>query len=171
MAEERRIARLGVLALAGLKADQLEEIAQRAEKLRFRAGDVVVRAGAPADGAFLIVAGQAEKVHASGEREFLDTGFLIGEMAMLIEQDVQNTIVARDRLLCLKVTRAALMAQMMADPSLADSLHEHMTRRLMQTAEQLRRIDRTLGELWPEQMPSFAAATPGATAQPHGMRA
>lgn len=147
-----------VTLFAGLKPDQLEEIAQRAEKLRFRAGDHITRAGAPADGAFLIVSGQAEKVHATGEREFLDTGFLISEMSMLIEQDYQSTVVARDRVLCLKITRAALMAQMMADPSLADSLHEHMTRRLMQTAEQLRRIDRTLGELWPQNMPSLAAA-------------
>ena len=73
MSHDRIVTPLQRIALfAGLKADQLEEIAQRAEKLRFRAGDVVVRAGAPADGAFLIVAGQAEKVHASGEREFLD---------------------------------------------------------------------------------------------------
>ena len=71
-------------------------------------------------------------------------GSLIGEMAMLVEHDYGSTVVARDRVFCLKLMRSALHAQMLQDPSLAEHFHDHLTERLLQTAEELRRIDRSL---------------------------
>lgn len=156
-----------VQLFASLHPDQLEAIAQNAEKLRFRAGDVITHAGGLADGAYLIVAGQAERLDegaAAAERELIEPGSMIGEMAMLIEHEYRSTVVARDRVLCLKINRTALTAQMLADPSLADGLHEQMTQRLMRTAEQLRKLDQSLAGLWPDAaaMPMAAQGNAGA---------
>ena len=68
-------------------------------------------------------------------------GSLIGEMAMLVEHDYGSTIVARDRVFCLKLMRSAMHAQMREDATLAEHFHDRMTERLLQTAEELRRID------------------------------
>lgn len=177
MSYDRLVVPLQHLPLfASLKPEQLEEIAQRAEKLRFKAGDVITHAGADADGAYLIVSGQADRIDAgAGDREQIVPGSLIGEMAMLIEQTHRATVVARDRVLCLKIHRAALTQQMLEDPSLADGLHAQMTQRLLKTAEQLRRIDGLIaGSLAPER-PGMAhpSASGPATHRPqhmHGAR-
>ena len=47
--------------------------------------------------------------------ELIAPGSLIGEMAMLVEHDYGSTVVARDRVLCLKLMRAELYAQMQED--------------------------------------------------------
>lgn len=139
-----------VALFASLTTQQLEEIAHRAEKLRFRAGDLITQRGAHGDGAFIIVSGQADCLDGAGpsEREPIEEGSIIGEMAMIIDHEYRATVVARDRVLCLKVNRASLMQQMIEDPTLADGLHEEMTRRLVRTAEELRKIDATLANVW-----------------------
>ncbi|MDX2205490.1 MAG: cyclic nucleotide-binding domain-containing protein [Hyphomicrobiaceae bacterium] len=152
-----------VALFASLKPHQLEEIALRAEKLRFRAGDVISHRGAPADGAYLIVSGQAECLDGQGgvEREPIDEGSIIGEMAMLIDHEYRSTVVARDRVLCLKINRATLVQQMLEDPTVADSLHEEMTRRLRRTAEELRRIDAVLANSWSGPPPASGGGFEG----------
>lgn len=148
-----------VALFASLSPQQLEEIAHRAEKLRFRAGDTITQRGAVADGAYIIVSGQAECLDGNtpGDREAIEEGSIIGEMAMIIDHEYRSTVVARDRVLCLKVNRSALVQQMMEDPTVADGLHEQMTRRLMRTAEELRRIDTTLANSWGGPPPAAAA--------------
>lgn len=165
MSQERLVIPLQHLPLfSSLKAEQLEEIAHRAEKLRFKAGDVITQAGAPADGAYLIVSGQAERIDAApaAEREQIVPGSMIGEMAMLIDQEYRATVVARDRVLCLKISRAALTQQMIEDPSVADGLHDQMAQRLRRTAEQLRRIDQVIAGSW-QDTPAMAAQAAGQT--------
>lgn len=175
MSYDRLVVPLQHLPLfATLKPEQLEEIAQRAEKLRFKAGDVITHAGAQADGAYLIVSGQADRIDAgAGDREQIVPGSMIGEMAMLIEQTHRATVVARDRVLCLKIHRAALTQQMLEDPSLADGLHAQMTQRLLKTAEQLRRIDSLIaGSLTPDRvgMSSHASSAPQRPQHAQGAR-
>ncbi len=165
MSVDRIVTPLQRVALfAGLRLEQLEEIAQRAEKLRFKAGDVIAQRGANADGAFLIVSGQAERMDATaaGDREPIEEGSLIGEMAMIIDHEYRSTVVARDRVLCLKINRSVLTQHMIEDPTIADSLHEQMTRRLMRTAEELRKIDASLASVW-----QGGAASSGGAAHGH----
>jgi CRP-like cAMP-binding protein len=57
-------------------------------------------------------------------------------------------VVARDRVLCLKINRTALVQQMLEDPTVADGLHDEMSKRLMRTAEELRKIDAMLAGSW-----------------------
>ena len=86
-------------------------------------------------------------------------------MAMLIEHDYGSTIVARDRVFCLRLLRSELHAQMQEDPSLAAHFHDRVTERLLQTAEELRRIDKdfaTRTGAGAQPMPArFVAATYG----------
>jgi len=127
-----------VAAFKGLTSEQFRDIARHAKKLKFLRGDVITRVGTPGDGAFVIASGPAECVASpDGQNEML---------------------VARDWVFCLKITRAAMHAQMRADPSLAEHFQRRVTARLLQVAEELRRIDGILA--------TRDAATPSAAAAP-----
>jgi CRP/FNR family cyclic AMP-dependent transcriptional regulator len=145
-----------VAAFNGLTPRQFSEIARQAEKLKFVRGEVITTAGTPGDGAFVIASGPAERLEGSGHpSEFVAPGSLIGEMAMLIEHDYQSTVIARDWVFCLKITRAAMHAQMREDPSLTEHFQRRVTERLLKVAEDLRQIDAMLAA---QGTPSDAAA-------------
>jgi CRP-like cAMP-binding protein len=148
MAMDNLVAPLLRLPLfVGLKPLQLTEIVRHAERLRFWPGDLLTQADQPGDGAYLIVSGPAHRVAGPdlvATPEPIMPGSLIGEMAMLVEHDYGWTIVARDRVFCLKFLRTAMHAQMREDATLAQHFHDRITERLLRTAEELRRIDRTL---------------------------
>ena len=123
---------------AELKPLQLTGIVHRAERQKFWPGDIITKAGEPADGAYLIVSGPAQRVAGPGltttVAEPVVPGSLIGEMAMLVEHDYGSTIVARDRVFCLKLLRETMHAQMREDPTLAEHFHGCLTERLLRTA-------------------------------------
>ena len=130
---------------ARLKPLQLAEIVHRADRLKFWPGDLITKAGRSGDGAYLIVSGLAHRITGPGleaASEPVAPGSLIGEMAMLVEHHYGSTIVARERVCCLKFLRSALHAQMREDVSLAEHFHDRVTEQLLRTAEELRRIDK-----------------------------
>ena len=95
--------------------------------------------------------------------EIVVPGSLIGELAMLVEHDYASTIVARGRVFCLKLIRMEMHAQMREDAALTEHFRDRMTERLLQTAEELRRIEDALAARSPATLqPSpekFVAAT------------
>ena len=134
-----------VAAFKGLTSEQFRDIARHAKKLKFLRGDVITRVGTPGDGAFVIASGPAECVASpDGQNEMLAPGALVGEMAMLIEHDYQATVVARDWVFCLKITRAAMHEQMQEDPSLAEYFQRRVTERMLKLSSDLRQIDSLL---------------------------
>ena len=145
MAIDRLVAPLlRVPLFAGLKPLQLTELARQAERVKFRRGDGITKAGEPGDGAYLIVSGLAEHVEPSDLGTTagpIAPGSLIGEMAMLVEHAYRATVIARDRVLCLKITRAAVRAQMLEDAALARHFERRITERLSRVADDLRQID------------------------------
>jgi CRP-like cAMP-binding protein len=143
MPKDRLVAPLLRLPIfAGLRPLQITEIARNAERVKFRPGETVAAAGTQGDGAYLIVSGAADRVLQAGDAtEPIAPGSLVGEMAMLVEHDYGATVVARERVLCLKITRAALHAQMLDDPDLARHFERHLRDRLAKVAENLREID------------------------------
>jgi len=148
---------------ARLSVSQIAEIARKAEKIKFRARQNITEAGTAGDGAFLLVSGNAERPTAPDQA--LPPGSLIGELAMLVEHNYGATIVAKGRVHCLKITRAALHELMLADPSLADMFSQHISERLHKTVDRLRRIDSLLAgsQAGPAKQPIFMAAhTPAA---------
>jgi CRP-like cAMP-binding protein len=143
---------------ARLSVEQITEIARKAEKVKFRARQNITEAGTSGDGAYLLVSGNAERPTAP--EQLLPPGSLIGELAMLVEHSYGATIVAKDRVHCLKITRAALHEQMLADPSLADLLSQHISERLHKAADRLRRIDSLLAgsQVVSPKQPAFMAS-------------
>jgi len=148
MAIDRVVAPLlRVPLFAGLKPLQITEIARQAEKLSFRPNQIITKAGQAGDGAFLIVSGLAvcvEDPEPLASPEPVAPGSLVGEMAMLTEHEYGSTIVAQERVLCLKITRTALHAQMLEDSALAEHFRERISARLRRVQEQLRQIDSAL---------------------------
>jgi len=146
---------LRVPLFAKLKPLQITELARQAERIKFRAGAVIAKAGEPADGAFLIVTGTAEQkapgVLSAPER--VEEGALVGELAMFVEYVPATTIVASERVHCLKLTRAAIHEQMSADPALARHFEDIFVERLKRTAADLRAVDNMLAGEKPEGEP------------------
>jgi CRP-like cAMP-binding protein len=150
MPTDRAVAPLLRMSLFyGLSPQQITEIARHAEKLRFRPGEIICKAGEPAEGAIVLVSGKAERTDVQSKRtapELIEAGSVISELAMIVERAYGSTVTALDVVLCLKITRAALHAQMLDDPSLAERLERRMAGRLHQLADKLRRIEHLLGQ-------------------------
>ncbi|KAB2920140.1 MAG: cyclic nucleotide-binding domain-containing protein [Hyphomicrobiaceae bacterium] len=138
---------LRIPIFSGLRPAQIAEIAHRTERMKFRPGDFITTAGQAGDGAYLIVSGAVDAIGGSSSppaHEPVQPGSLIGEMAMLIEHDYAVTTIARERVHCLKIMRAALHAHMLADPTLAEHFAQHIAQRLAEVTENLRSIDGAL---------------------------
>ena len=63
---------------------------------------------------------------------------------MLIETTYGSTVVARGEVRALQVTRDGLRAQMLEDPSIAETLIHNISMRLIRMAEKLRQVDASL---------------------------
>lgn len=129
---------------ARLNPTQIAEVAKVAETTKFRSGDRIIEAGESGEAAYLLVSGDAERAAAPGQ--LLPPGSLIGGLAMLIDCAYPVTIVAKGRVVCLKITRPAMHGLMLSDPSLAEALSQHITDRLRNAASGLMRIDRLLAK-------------------------
>ena len=127
----------------GLHPLQITEIAHQAERMVFRDGQMIVEAGKPGDGAFVLVHGTAEVVDEASAPALrgIVPGSLIGEMAMLIEHDYKISVVARGSVRALKIARSTLHGQMRADPRLSEHFVARISSRLAKVAVELRRID------------------------------
>jgi CRP/FNR family transcriptional regulator, cyclic AMP receptor protein len=148
MASETFIAPLLRVSLfQGLTEPQLAALARRAERVMFRIGQTIIRNGDAGDGAFLLIVGEGEIVGAGWSRATADdstvvqTGSLVGEMAMLIDTTYNTTIVAKTAVRALKITRQALHVQMERDPELAAHFVAKMSSRLRNFTDELRRIE------------------------------
>ncbi len=142
---------LRVELFQGLKATQLTQIGRAAERMVYRTGDTITRAGDDADAAILIVSGAAEWLDGPSADD-IEIGSLIGEMAMFIDHVYGATIVAKSQVRCLRLPRAEMQALLLQDASLAQHLTSKIAMRLTRVADQLRAIDDTMtGEAVPVQ--------------------
>lgn len=148
-----------VALFQGLRTDQIIEIARRAERVQFKPGSAIIRAGQPGDGAYLIISGTAQRTSGPGSDEAaeLQPGTLIGEMAMLVETEYSSTVECRETAKTLKITRISLLEQMSSDVSLADHILEALAGRLRHLAGELRKIDAILGVAEQPMQPPTAA--------------
>ena len=130
---------------ATLKPLQLTELARHVERIAFRPGSTITTSGAPGDGAYLIVSGEAARVpNGRGPSQPIEPCSLVGELAMLTEHIYGVTVIAQGRVNALKITRAGLHAQMRDDPRLAEHFTGLLTERLKQVAVEMRSIDELL---------------------------
>jgi CRP-like cAMP-binding protein len=143
---------LRVELFAGLKPAQLSALARAAERIVYRAGDAITRAGEDADAAILIVSGSAEWIDETAEE--IEIGSLIAEMAMFVELAYGTTIVAKSQVRCLKLGRAAMRELLLKDPGLAQHLTTKIAARLSRVASELRAIDDAVVD----NLPTYASA-------------
>jgi CRP-like cAMP-binding protein len=130
---------------AGLTPEQIAEVGRGAQRRAFSQGEVIAVAGETADGAYLIMSGEA--VSKAGPREPgkpVEPGSLVGELAMLVDHDYGTTVVAKGWVDCLKLERTTLRDQMQADPDLAERIAEVIRDRVSQVAAELQVVDRLL---------------------------
>lgn len=129
----------------GLKPGQLARIAGCAERMVFRAGQPIITAGNDGDGAYVLFGGTAEVAPDEDvAARTVEAGSLVGEMAMLIEHRHRITVVARESVRALKISRAALHAEMLRDPALAEHFVSRISSRLTRLAVEMRRVDQML---------------------------
>jgi CRP-like cAMP-binding protein len=139
---------LRIPLFAGLRPLQVTEMARRAGRRAFRRGDVIIRAGEPGDAAYLILSGDATCRSGSGPAvETVKPGSLVGELAMFVDHIYGTTVVAEDWVDCLRLERAALQAQMRADPEIAKHLAQVIRQRLTLVAAELHAIDELLASV------------------------
>ena len=132
----------------GLSPLQIAAIARRAERVAYHPGAVIIEENAVAEAAVLIIAGNAARVSGpelASRSEPVAPGSLLGEAAMLIETTHSSTVVARTAVRAVHITRDAMQEQMLQDPALADRLVQNLAKRLTEFADELRRIDTSVG--------------------------
>jgi CRP-like cAMP-binding protein len=162
---------LRVPVFQGLAEAQLGDIARRAERVMFRIGQPIVKAGDAGDGAYLIIVGDAERRDgAAAVADGIETGSLVGEMAMLIDTEYSCTVVARSAVRALKITRAALYAQMERDPELAAHFVAKISGRLREFTNELRRIEGELDAGAPQEVADTVARLAGQADAARGER-
>lgn len=133
----------------GLRPLQLSEIARHADRIVYKPGDVIVASGEEGNAAVLIVSGTAVRVKSpcnTDTPEPLPTGVLIGEMCMLVESEYTSTIVAKDTVRALRITRRSLLDVMAADPTIAEHLVAKIAGRLHAVAAELRIAHATMAD-------------------------
>lgn len=149
----------------GLEPRQLTRIAQVAERIVYKPGDVIIRGGSVGDAAILVVSGQSARTEGpmqlTGE-ELIEPHTLIGEMAMLVETEHSSTVVARSQVRALKLTRIAVYELMAQDFSIAEHFIDKLSTRLLHLAGELRGVERLLEVA--ARLPGLEAVRSGATA-------
>jgi CRP-like cAMP-binding protein len=128
----------------GLKPLQITEIARRAYRVVYKPGDFIIRQDEDGDAAIIVVSGDAVRISGPGlsePAEPVPPGSLLGEMAMLIETQHSSTVIARNTVRALRISREELQAQMADDFSLADHFVQRITARLSTVLDSLKAID------------------------------
>lgn len=130
-----------------LKPLQISEIARHAERIIYRNGDVVTAEGQAADAAILIVSGTC--IRRAGDRqkmreELLPEGSLIAELAMMIEIIHPTTIVARDQVKALRISREKMHELMRQDIDLATHFSSLILKRVHSLASDLLAVETLL---------------------------
>ena len=128
----------------GLKPLQITEIARRAYRVVYKPGDIIMHEDEEGDAAIIIVSGDAVRIAGpalSEPAEAIPAGAMLGEMAMLIETRHTSTVIARNTVRALRISREDLQAQMAEDAALADHFVQRITSRLSTVLESLRAID------------------------------
>lgn len=128
----------------GLSQEQIKAIALKGKKVFFEAGATIVAAGKTGKTAYLVLSGRVSSRPPSEsklEREYLESGVLIGDLAMLVETVYTLDVVAEDRVRALAIERADLFSLMEADPSIAHHFAEKITEQLIFLARDLREVD------------------------------
>lgn len=122
--------------------DQRRRLASSSQIVTLSAGALLCQKGDPGDAAYLVLEGELEVRAVSRNGEMvrfaaLGRGELAGEMALLDGGERSADMIATHRTRLLRLTRAALLESLLAEPPAAVALIEALSRRLRKTDEAL----------------------------------
>ncbi|MBI3803224.1 MAG: cyclic nucleotide-binding domain-containing protein [Nitrospirae bacterium] len=127
---------------AALPEKELSEIAVWSSRNSYKKGEIIVRAGAPGKGLYLLIAGRADvSVKAGGEEKnvgVLHPGELFGEMSLIEERPRSSNVIAAEATDCLYLDARIFLEKMALHPEVMIDLLKTICRRLRQTVEELR---------------------------------
>jgi CRP-like cAMP-binding protein len=133
----------GLKLLSGLPSEQLDDIGDRLEPVRFRQGETILREGAPGDEMYFVESGRVQVVRGQGSRARvlaeLGAGDLFGEMALLTGNTRSATVTAVSDLNLWLMSRADFDYMVTTYPSLALALSRLLSERLLTTDDRLLR--------------------------------
>jgi CRP-like cAMP-binding protein len=135
---------LGAPLFSGLAPLQLKVLALTSERVSFRDGEALIRAGEQGDAAYLIVSGEVVVSTEDGTEEgraVMAAGTLVGELAMLIETEHGSTVKASGTVNALKFSRQMMHELMQRYPGMAEHFTAKLRSRLERMAEALREIE------------------------------
>ncbi len=137
-----------VALFEGFEEEHLRLLAFGADKRSFKKGAKLFAKGAYADGGYVIISGTvditadseeyAEKLASYG------SGSLIGELAMISENNRTVTATARDQVETFKITRLLFHRMLEEYPNLAALLHARISQSVQDFITKLERIQRNL---------------------------
>ena len=128
----------------GLPTHRLEDIARSAERITYRPGTVIAAENATSDAAIIIISGTCIRLNdesGSFQGEELSPGSMIAELAMLIDIIHPSTVMARDNVRAMRLTRHHTLGMMQRDPMLAEHFSARVLARLKSISEDLKQVD------------------------------
>ncbi len=128
----------GVQLFAGIEADALGTIADRAVEVDYPAGRWVVRQGEIGTGFFLIVSGRARVVRDDDVLAEIGPGDFFGELSLLDQQPRIAHVVTEEPTTCLAIASWDFEALLETQPKLTLALLRGVARRLREASEQHR---------------------------------
>ncbi len=127
---------LRLIALfSGLSVEQLEDVAERLLPARYRAGDIIYKAGAPANRVHIIEKGVVELRGPEGTLTLRDGDFF-GEAAILSGEPHLDTAFAKTDGEFWELTREELEALILKYPIVGLNMSRELSRKLHRLAEQ-----------------------------------
>ena len=130
------VAGLGRLALfVDLPAEELAQIADRAEEVSFREGEWIIRQGDPQTAVYVIVDGEVAVVIDDEDRRVLSKGSFFGEVAVLLEEPASASIITRTPVSCLVIQGEQIQDFLVSHPLVTYRILKAEARRLKTASE------------------------------------
>lgn len=127
---------------ANVEASKLKLLAFTSERIAFEAGHVLFNQGDMGDAAYIVIEGEAE-VLVKGpvgpvQVALLGRNAIVGEIAILCDVPRTATIRARDRLVCLRISKELFLRLINEFPQIAVAVVRELASRVEASNEKLR---------------------------------
>jgi CRP/FNR family transcriptional regulator, cyclic AMP receptor protein len=127
---------------ANIEASKLKLLAFTSERVAFEAGHVLFNEGDMGDAAYIIMEGEADVLVESPAGPVsvavLGRNAFVGEIAILCDVPRTATVKARERLICLRISKDLFLRLINEFPQMAVAVVRELAHRLEQSNQKLR---------------------------------